>query len=107
MLTPSAVTSGVWAVAIGFVAMERRKGGGFGWVILAYAPRDKSARQPTGAAEPPRLEDVVRLSARYVHHSYTWTTVGGARYVRLYWSIRWDICRKTDEPISGEIYSVR
>jgi Fe-Mn family superoxide dismutase len=106
LLTPSRVISAVWSA--GDPSSQRwgkAKGGGSGWVILAYSPRDKRlvnqwATDHTTTLAGGRPVLVLDMYEHAYHMDYG---AAAARYVEVYIeAIRWENAAKLYEQYSRE-----
>jgi len=91
-----------------FVAMGKAEGGGSGWVILAYSPRDKRLVNQWAADHTTTLAGgrPVLVLDMYEHAYHMDYGAAAARYVDVYMeAIRWDNAAKLYEHYSGEIQS--
>ncbi|MCC8953510.1 superoxide dismutase [Bradyrhizobium sp. Pear77] len=88
-----------------FAAMGKAEGGGSGWVILAYSPRDKRLVNQWAADHTTTLTGgrpvlVLDMYERAYHMDYG---AAAARYVDVYLeAIRWDNAAKLYEQYSRE-----
>ena len=88
-----------------FSAMGKAEGGGSGWVILAYSPRDKRlvnqwAADHTTTLAGGRLVLVLDMYEHAYHMDYG---AAAARYVDVFMeAIRWDNAVKLYQRYSGE-----
>jgi len=89
-----------------FAAMGKAEGGGSGWVILAYSPRDKRLVNQWAADHTTTLAGgrPVLVLDMYEHAYHMDYGAAAARYVDVYMeAIRWDNAAKLYEHYSGEI----
>jgi superoxide dismutase, Fe-Mn family len=88
-----------------FVAMGKAEGGGSGWVILAYSPRDKRLVNQWAADHTTTLAGgrPVLVLDMYEHAYHMDYGAAAARYVDVYMeAIRWDNAAKLYEQYSRE-----
>jgi superoxide dismutase, Fe-Mn family len=88
-----------------FVAMGKAEGGGSGWVILAYSPRDKRLVNQWAADHTTTLAGgrPVLVLDMYEHAYHMDYGAAAARYVDIYMeAIRWDNAAKLYEQYSRE-----
>ena len=88
-----------------FVAMGKAEGGGSGWVILAYSPRDKRLVNQWAADHTTTLAGgrPVLVLDMYEHAYHMDFGAAAARYVDIYMeAIRWDNAAKLYEQYSRE-----
>jgi Fe-Mn family superoxide dismutase len=88
-----------------FAAMGKAEGGGSGWVILAYSPRDKRLVNQWAADHTTTLAGgrPVLVLDMYEHAYHMDYGAAAARYVDVYMeAIRWDNAAKLYERYSGE-----
>jgi superoxide dismutase, Fe-Mn family len=88
-----------------FVAMGKAEGGGSGWVILAYSPRDKRLINQWAADHTTTLAGgrPVLVLDMYEHAYHMDFGAAAARYVDIYMeAIRWDNAAKLYENYSRE-----
>jgi Fe-Mn family superoxide dismutase len=88
-----------------FVAMGKAEGGGSGWVILAYSPRDKRLVNQWAADHSTTLAGgrPVLVLDMYEHAYHMDYGAAAARYVDVYMeAIRWDNAAKLYEQYSRE-----
>jgi superoxide dismutase, Fe-Mn family len=88
-----------------FVAMGKAEGGGSGWVILAYSPRDKRLVNQWAADHTTTLAGgrPVLVLDMYEHAYHMDYGAAAARYVDIYMeAIRWDNAAKLYKEYSGE-----
>jgi Fe-Mn family superoxide dismutase len=88
-----------------FVAMGKAEGGGSGWVILAYSPRDKRLVNQWAADHTTTLAGgrPVLVLDMYEHAYHMDYGAAAARYVDVYMeAIRWDNASKLYEQYSRE-----
>jgi Fe-Mn family superoxide dismutase len=89
-----------------FTAMGKAEGGGSGWVILAYSPRDKRLVNQWAADHTTTLAGgrPVLVLDMYEHAYHMDYGAAAARYVDVYMeAIRWDNAAKLYEQYSREI----
>jgi Fe-Mn family superoxide dismutase len=89
-----------------FAAMGKAEGGGSGWVILAYSPRDKRLVNQWAADHTTTLAGgrPVLVLDMYEHAYHMDYGAAAARYVDVYMeAIRWDNAAKLYEQYSREI----
>jgi Fe-Mn family superoxide dismutase len=90
-----------------FAAMGKAEGGGSGWVILAYSPRDKRLVNQWAADHTTTLAGgrPVLVLDMYEHAYHMDYGAAAARYVDVYMeAIRWDNVAKLYEQYSRKIY---
>jgi Fe-Mn family superoxide dismutase len=88
-----------------FAAMGKAEGGGSGWVILAYSPRDKRLVNQWAADHTTTLAGgrPVLVLDMYEHAYHMDYGAAAARYVDIYMeAIRWDNAAKLYEQFSRE-----
>jgi superoxide dismutase, Fe-Mn family len=88
-----------------FVAMGKAEGGGSGWVILAYSPRDKRLVNQWAADHTTTLAGgrPVLVLDMYEHAYHMDYGAAAARYVDVYMeAIRWDNASRLYEQYSRE-----
>jgi superoxide dismutase, Fe-Mn family len=88
-----------------FAAMGKAEGGGSGWVILAYSPRDKRLVNQWAADHTTTLAGgrPVLVLDMYEHAYHMDYGAAAARYVDVYMeAIRWDSAAKLYEQYSRE-----
>jgi superoxide dismutase, Fe-Mn family len=88
-----------------FVAMGKAEGGGSGWVILAYSPRDKRLVNQWAADHTTTLAGgrPVLVLDMYEHAYHMDYGAAAARYVDVYMeAIRWDNAARLYEQYSRE-----
>jgi Fe-Mn family superoxide dismutase len=88
-----------------FSAMGKAEGGGSGWVILAYSPRDKRLVNQWAADHSTTLagERPVLVLDMYEHAYHMDYGAAAAKYVDVFMeAIRWDIAVKLYEQYSRE-----
>ena len=88
-----------------FVAMGKAEGGGSGWVILAYSPRDKRLVNQWAADHTTTLAGgrPVLVLDMYEHAYHMDFGAAAARYVDVYMeAIRWDNASKLYDQFSRE-----
>ena len=88
-----------------FAAMGKAEGGGSGWVILAYSPRDKRLVNQWAADHTTTLAGgrPVLVLDMYEHAYHMDYGAAAARYVDVYMeAIRWDNAAKLYEQYSRE-----
>src|SRR5438105_10255028 len=88
-----------------FSAMGKAEGGGSGWVILAYSPRDKCLVNQWAADHTTTLADgrPVLVLDMYEHAYHMDYGAAAARYVDVYMeAIRWDQAAKLYDQYSRE-----
>jgi Fe-Mn family superoxide dismutase len=88
-----------------FAAMGKAEGGGSGWVILAYSPRDKRLVNQWAADHTTTLAGgrPVLVLDMYEHAYHMDYGAAAARYVNVYMeAIRWDNAAKLYEQYSRE-----
>jgi superoxide dismutase, Fe-Mn family len=88
-----------------FVAMGKAEGGGSGWVILAYSPRDKRLVNQWAADHTTTLAGgrPVLVLDMYEHAYHMDFGAAAARYVDIYMeAIRWDNAAKLYDNYSRE-----
>jgi superoxide dismutase, Fe-Mn family len=88
-----------------FVAMGKAEGGGSGWVILAYSPRDKRLVNQWAADHTTTLAGgrPVLVLDMYEHAYHMDYGAAAARYVDVYMeAIRWDNASKLYDQYSRE-----
>jgi len=88
-----------------FAAMGKAEGGGSGWVILAYSPRDKRLLNQWAADHTTTLAGgrPVLVLDMYEHAYHMDYGAAAARYVDVYMeAIRWDNAAKLYEQYSRE-----
>jgi Fe-Mn family superoxide dismutase len=88
-----------------FVAMGKAEGGGSGWVILAYSPRDKRLVNQWAADHTTTLAGgrPVLVLDMYEHAYHMDYGAAAAKYVDIYMeAIRWDNAAKLYEQYSRE-----
>ena len=88
-----------------FAAMGKAEGGGSGWVILAYSPRDKRLVNQWAADHTTTLAGgrPVLVLDMYEHAYHMDYGAGAARYVDVYMeAIRWDNAAKLYDQFSHE-----
>jgi len=88
-----------------FVAMGKAEGGGSGWVILAYSPRDKRLVNQWAADHTTTLAGgrPVLVLDMYEHAYHMDFGAAAARYVDVYMeAIRWDNASKLYDQYSRE-----
>jgi superoxide dismutase, Fe-Mn family len=88
-----------------FVAMGKAEGGGSGWVILAYSPRDKRLVNQWAADHTTTLAGgrPVLVLDMYEHAYHMDYGAAAAKYVDIYMeAIRWDNSAKLYEQYSRE-----
>ena len=88
-----------------FAAMGKAEGGGSGWVILAYSPRDKRLVNQWAADHTTTLAGgrPVLVLDMYEHAYHMDYGAKAATYVDAYMeAIRWDNATKLYEPFSSE-----
>jgi superoxide dismutase, Fe-Mn family len=88
-----------------FAAMGKAEGGGSGWVILSYSPRDKRLVNQWAADHTTTLADgrPVLVLDMYEHAYHMDYGAAAARYVDVYMeAIRWDQAAKLYDQYSRE-----
>ena len=88
-----------------FSAMGKAEGGGSGWVILAYSPRDKRLVNQWAADHPTTLAGgrPVLVLDMYEHAYHMDYGAAAARYVDIYMeAIRWENAEKLYDKFSRE-----
>jgi Fe-Mn family superoxide dismutase len=88
-----------------FAAMGKAEGGGSGWVILSYSPRDKRLVNQWAADHTTTLAGgrPVLVLDMYEHAYHMDYGAAAARYVDIYMeAIRWDSAAKLYEQYSSE-----
>src|ERR1700745_1378490 len=88
-----------------FSAMGKAEGGGSGWVILAYSPRDKRLVNQWAADHTTTLAGgrPVLVLDMYEHAYHMDYGAAAARYVDIYMeAIHWDNAAKLDDQYSRE-----
>jgi Fe-Mn family superoxide dismutase len=88
-----------------FAAMGKAEGGGSGWVILSYSPRDKRLVNQWAADHPTNLAGgrPVLVLDMYEHAYHMDYGAAAARYVDIYMeAIRWDNAAKLYDQYARE-----